>query len=112
MGAMHEQPKKAGGRMRKSILQDRKECFCCGTTLNLERHHVIHGTAGRKIADRLGLTIWLCAEHHRGAYSPHQRHDVDSGSHNRATWTGTAPKAVMLCGWRKLARTICKGVKL
>lgn len=77
MGAMHEQPKKAGGRMRKSILQDRKECFCCGTTLNLERHHVIHGTAGRKIADRLGLTIWLCAEHHRGAYSPHQRRDVD-----------------------------------
>lgn len=64
MGAMHEQPKKAGGRMRKSILQDRKECFCCGTTLNLERHHVIH-------------TIWLCAEHHRGAYSPRQRHDVD-----------------------------------
>ena len=62
MGAMHEQPKKAGGRMRKSILQDRKECFCCGTTLNLERHHVIHGTAGRKIADRLGLTIWLCAD--------------------------------------------------
>lgn len=77
MGAMHEQPKKAGGRMRKSILQDRKECFCCGTTLNLERHHVIHGTAGRKIADRLGLTIWLRAEHHRGAYSPHQRRDVD-----------------------------------
>lgn len=69
MGAGYEQPKKAGGRMRKNILQDRKECFCCGTTLNLERHHVIHGTAGRKIADRLGLTIWLCAEHHRGAYS-------------------------------------------
>ena len=63
--------------MRKSILQDKKECFCCGTTLNLERHHVIHGTAGRKIADRLGLTIWLCAEHHRGAYSPHQRKDAD-----------------------------------
>lgn len=50
----------------------------------LLRYYVEHGTppcnpwyAGRKIADRLGLTIWLCAEHHRGAYSPHQRRDVD-----------------------------------
>lgn len=63
--------------MRKSILQDREECLFCGTTLNLERHHVLFGTAMRRIADKLGLTVWLCAEHHRGAYSPHQRRDVD-----------------------------------
>ena len=35
-------------------------------TANLERHHVIFGTAGRKISDKLGLTIWLCHEHHLG----------------------------------------------
>lgn len=34
----------------------------CGTTRNLERHHVIFGTAGRKISDKLGLTIWSCYE--------------------------------------------------
>ena len=62
---------------RKSILQDEKKCFLCGTTLNLERHHVLFGTAMRRIADKLGLTVWLCAEHHHGAYSPHQRKDVD-----------------------------------
>lgn len=61
----------------KSVLQDEKKCFLCGTTLNLERHHVLHGTAMRRIADKLGLTVWLCAEHHRGVYSPHQRKDVD-----------------------------------
>ena len=62
---------------KKSILQEEKKCFYCGTTLNLERHHVIHGTAGRRIADKLGLTIWLCSEHHRGNYSPHQNRELD-----------------------------------
>lgn len=62
---------------KKSILQEEKKCFFCGTTLNLERHHCIHGTAGRRIADKLGLTIWLCGEHHRGKYSPHQCSEID-----------------------------------
>ena len=62
---------------KKSILQSEKQCFFCGTTLNLERHHIIHGTAGRRIADKLGLTIWLCDEHHRGKYSPHQDKEID-----------------------------------
>lgn len=62
---------------KKSILQDTKECFMCGGVVNLERHHVIFGTAGRKIADKLGLTIWLCAEHHRGPYGPHQNRLAD-----------------------------------
>lgn len=62
---------------KKSILQESKECFFCGTTLNLERHHVIFGTAGRKTSDKLGLTVWLCSDHHRGRYSPHQNREVD-----------------------------------
>ncbi len=62
---------------RKSILQDEKKCFFCGTTQGLERHHVVFGSAGRQISDKLGLTVWLCSEHHRGYYSPHQRRDID-----------------------------------
>lgn len=62
---------------KKSILQDRKECFMCGTVLNLEKHHVLFGSAMRRIADKLGLTIWLCSEHHRGKYGPHQNRDTD-----------------------------------
>lgn len=55
----------------KSIICDKKECYLCGSTLNLEKHHCIHGTAGRKLADKYGLTVWLCQYHHRD-----QKHGV------------------------------------
>lgn len=61
----------------KSILQNKKECFYCGTTANLECHHVVFGSGLRKVSDKLGLKVWLCAEHHRGSYSPHMRRDFD-----------------------------------
>lgn len=59
-----------------SILQKEKECFCCRAlyenggdlpkdyTNPLHKHHIMHGTAGRKIADRWGLWVWLCPYHH------------------------------------------------
>lgn len=59
---------------RKSILQDEKKCFICGTMLQLERHHVIFGKGRRQIADRLGLTVYLCHEHHQGAFGVHGKH--------------------------------------
>lgn len=62
---------------RRSIIQQEKKCLLCGATYGCELHHCIHGTAGRKIADKLGLTVWLCAEHHRGNVSPHQNRDID-----------------------------------
>lgn len=62
---------------RRSIIQQEKKCLLCGATYGCELHHCIHGTAGRKIADKLGLTVWLCAEHHRGKVSPHQNRDID-----------------------------------
>lgn len=48
----------------KSILQDNRECFICHTTQNLDVHHCIHGTANRRLADKWGLTIYLCRIHH------------------------------------------------
>ena len=62
---------------RRSIIQQEKKCLLCGATYGCELHHCIHGTAGRKIADKLGLTVWLCAEHHRGKVSPHQNRAID-----------------------------------
>ena len=55
----------------KSIIQKEKECYLCGSTLNLECHHLLHGTANRKLADKYGLKVWLCAYHHRD-----QKHGV------------------------------------
>ena len=63
---MHQDTEKTvWGRMRKSIIYNEKRCYLCGSTLNLERHHCIHGTAGRKLADKYGLWVWLCPFHHR-----------------------------------------------
>lgn len=53
----------------KSIMQDEKECYICRTTLNLERHHCIHGRGYRPLADKYGLTVYLCQRHHRGDIS-------------------------------------------
>lgn len=49
--------------MAKSILQDDCECFVCGTTRLLERHHVF-GAANRKRSERDGMTVYLCKYHH------------------------------------------------
>lgn len=48
----------------KSILQTERECFFCHSTQGLELHHCIHSVANRKIADRTGLTCYLCHRCH------------------------------------------------
>ena len=48
----------------KSIIQKERQCFFCGTTRDLQLHHCIHGTANRKLADKYGLTVYLCLRHH------------------------------------------------
>lgn len=81
----------------KSILQDNKQCFICGTTANLECHHVVFGRGLRPVSDKLGLKLWLCSEHHRGNYSPHMNRELDlrlrrfaqscyEDKHSRAEW--------------------------
>lgn len=47
----------------KSVLQNNKECWVCGDT-NVCCHHVFYGTANRKKSDKLGMTVWLCPQHH------------------------------------------------
>jgi hypothetical protein len=43
-----------------------KFCELCGTSRNLEEHHVFHGTANRKLSEKYGLKMWLCQKHHTG----------------------------------------------
>ena len=46
--------------MAKSILQgDEEKCFISGATTNIDKHHVYHGTANRKLADKYGCWVWL-----------------------------------------------------
>lgn len=48
----------------KSIIQDEKECYICGTNLNLHNHHIFPGNGYRKNSDKEGLTVYLCQYHH------------------------------------------------
>lgn len=52
--------------MVKSIVQQGERCFLCGRKAGLERHHIMSGTANRKLSEKYGLTVWLCHEHHTG----------------------------------------------
>lgn len=53
-------------------------CFFCGRTDNLQCHHAISGSANRKLADKYGLTVWLCVYHHTGGKkSVHQDYSMN-----------------------------------
>lgn len=56
---------------RSSIIQeDMTCCYECGR-YGTEIHHVIYGTANRKLSDRYGLVVGLCYNHHRGMQGVH-----------------------------------------
>lgn len=70
----------------KSILQnkDDEQCLLCLALYGdrsrkiTEEHHVMHGTANRKLAEQYGLKVYLCPEHHRtGKEAVHRDNDVD-----------------------------------
>ena len=61
----------------KSIIQKEKECYFCGSTLNLELHH-IYFSAMRKTSDRNGFVVWLCGRCHRdNKYGVHGNREMD-----------------------------------
>ena len=68
----------------KTVLQTNKECFVCGTTNNLESHHVFGGTANRKVSERYGLKVWLCHEHHTGNTGVHFNPELNQQLHEIA----------------------------
>ena len=51
--------------MSKSILNTQKHiCYRCGKYGQTERHHLIGGTANRKLSEEDGLWVYLCRECH------------------------------------------------
>lgn len=48
---------------RFSILQNKKECYVCGSK-NIHIHEVFYGTANRKKSIEDGCCIYLCPRHH------------------------------------------------
>lgn len=48
----------------KSIMQSKKECYLCRRTDNLHEHHIFEGTGRRRLSEKYGLKVYLCAQHH------------------------------------------------
>lgn len=63
--------------MKDSILCNNEipSCYFCGKTSGLERHHCLFGVQ-RKKADKFGLWVYLCVEHHRGNSGVHHNHEL------------------------------------
>ncbi len=63
--------------MAKSIVQNKRECLICGTIYDLELHHIIYGSANRKLSDQYGLVCYLCRRHHTGDAGVHFNKNMD-----------------------------------
>lgn len=73
--------------MSKSIIQEKSggECYLCDLFLGIdtpapirEEHHVMHGTANRRLAEHYGLKVYLCPYHHRsGPQAAHRCSQTD-----------------------------------
>lgn len=49
-----------------SILSDEMVCYICGSTWQLEKHHVF-GASNRNKSEEDGCTCYLCRYHHTGS---------------------------------------------
>lgn len=58
------------------IFEDMEHCFVCGSPY-VQVHHILYGTANRKISDKLGYVAPLCQEHHTGSIGVHFNKALD-----------------------------------
>lgn len=74
---------------RKSILNTEKgRCYRCQKVIDTELHHIYYGK-NRKASDKMGFTVYLCPECHRGTYGVHGKygHEVDMDLKRICQWT-------------------------
>lgn len=68
----------------ESIMQsDNEKCYMCKrfiTKGTRHKHHALHGTANRRLADEDGLFVYLCYDCHEGTAGAHGKNGaaVDS----------------------------------
>lgn len=63
--------------MRSIITDDLKVCHICGTTENVELHHVISGKVGRKLSTQYHLVVGCCEKCHRGECGVHGKYGYE-----------------------------------
>lgn len=70
--------------MTRSILQSEESCYLCPRTYGLERHHILAGTANRKLSEKYGLWVWLCHDCHTGKRGAQYEKDLNKLLKQRA----------------------------
>lgn len=78
------------GRVMRSVLHNKSEgtCYLCKllhddySRKQTTEHHVIHGTAGRKMAEQYGMKVYLCFGHH-GAKGGEDVHRPDLNNYDQ-----------------------------
>lgn len=53
--------------MSESLISKEKKCYVCGTTYNIQKHHIYKGHANRNNAEKIGAWVYLCFKHHTGS---------------------------------------------
>lgn len=62
----------------KSIMQDTKECYITGSTINLHKHHVYGGNPNRKKSEKYGCYVYLRGDYHNQSnYGVHFNRELD-----------------------------------
>ena len=59
--------------MAKSIINNNKVCFICGSGYMPEKHHCIFGRSERRKAESDGLWVYLCRYHHHAVHNENVR---------------------------------------
>lgn len=70
----------------KSIMHDKRDrtCYLCmrlhgdyDTRNGLQEHHVMQGTANRRLSEKYGLKVYLCLQHHlEGPEAVHKNAEI------------------------------------
>lgn len=47
----------------KSLFSDEKVCWLCGSP-HVHKHHIMYGTANRRLSESWGCWVYLCPRHH------------------------------------------------
>lgn len=71
--------------MESIITDDMEHCLICGSPY-VQIHHVIGGTANRKLSDKYKLVVPLCREHHTGNSGVHFDKAFDRELKRQAEW--------------------------
>lgn len=62
---------------------DKKECFFCHSTQNLQVHHIFQSPR-RQLSEKLGLVVTLCMDHHTGRFGIHTHPKMDGALKEQA----------------------------